>query len=791
MGSDRGPTPFWFSPLRSDPATGPVDNPHQLPHHWVGLSGANYKMSFFAELKRRNVFRVGAAYVIVAWVILQVSDVVLSNIEAPGWVFRAILLLLVIGLPVILIFAWAFELTPEGIKRETQVDPSATITAQTGAKLNVVITAGLIIAVAYIAIDKLYLSKDGDETTTVTEQSAAAQSEKATTEKSIAVLPFSNRSANNENAEFFASGIQDELLTLLSRLGDLKVISRTSVESLDPNLSIPKIGTLLGVATILEGQVQRAGDKVRINVQLIDAAKEDHLWANIYDRELTADSVFQVQSEIATAITEALHVQLSASDEALIHAVPTQNTEALNLYMLGQDQLSRGSFESYRKAANYFKEATTLDPQYAQAWVAIATAANRLQITGSIDQAEYESMAEGPITTALKLNDRLPGAYAELGTLKWLTGDFAAAGAAFEKALQLNPRDGLSLLSYGRFLRSTNRPLQALPYLQTALETDPLSPELLFELGKVEMYSGHADKAVAYGKQILEMNPTLVNGTTILLQGYYAMGRYDLAWPAFVKGIAMDPGDYENWSHAGLLVDALGDRELADRYIGRALALGPGKPAVLKCQAQLLTLHGQSAEAIAIARDALEARLDGRWGSTSIFLRLVRDEALRTGNYDDAVRWYRERHPELFSKSPTINDTSIPTVNIGNVQDAIDLALLLRRSGDAQTADWLLDEALEFYRNTGPDVVHGSIQTLIDVELFAMRGDPKAALDAFSQAIDGGWYADWQLTLTSPNLDSIRNDPEFNVLVDKLKAKMATQLNIVKALPYQGEADLR
>ena len=411
-------------------------------------------MSFFSELKRRNVFRVGIAYVVVAWLILQIADVILGNIDAPGWVFQVILLLLSIGFPVILLFAWAFELTPEGIKREKEVDRTQAITTQTGQKLNRIIIATLLIAVAYFAVDKFVLTKAPDSKGPMTAQVTAEPQAASPSKASIAILPFTNRSANNENAEFFALGIQDELLTLLSQIGELKVISRTSVERLDPNLSIPEIGALLGVSTILEGQVQRAGDQLRINVQLIDASKEDHLWASIYDRSLTAGNVFKIQSDMARAIADALHIQLSPKDEALIQTVPTQNTAALNKYMLGREQLGRGSFGSLDKAMTYFKNAAELDPNYAQAWAAIAETANRMLQTGSIDEAHYFSIAEGAVNNAIRLNSRLPSAHAQLGTLRWHSGDMPAAEAAYQKALQLNPRDAPSLLAFGRYLRT-------------------------------------------------------------------------------------------------------------------------------------------------------------------------------------------------------------------------------------------------------------------------------------------------------------------------------------------------
>lgn len=750
--------------------------------------GSHTRMSFIAELKRRNVFRVGIAYLVVAWLILQVSDVILGNIEAPGWVFRVIMLMLSIGFPVILLFAWAFEMTPDGIKREKLVNPAETITAQTGQKLNGVIIGALILAVGYIAVDKFVLSGedpaviDGGiavSADTLSAETAAA----ARSTNSIAVLPFTNRSANNENAEFFALGIQDELLTLLSQLGELKVISRTSVERLDPNLSIPKIGALLGVATILEGQVQRAGDEVRINVQLIDTAKEDHLWASIYDRTLTAGNIFEIQSDIARAITDALHIQLSANDEAVMQAVPTQNTEALNQYMLGQQQLGRGSFESYAKALEFFRQATELDAGYAQAWAAIAETANQMLQTGSIDEPEYFSIAEGAVDNAMQLNNRLPAAYAQLGTLRWRSGDLPAAEAAYQKALQLNPRDSDSLHAFGRYLRTTNRPKEAIPIFLKARETDPLSAELLFELGKSEMYSGNADKTVAYGQQILAINPSLTNGRVILLQAYLALGQYDLAWSGFMKTIESDPTDFETWGHAGSLADTLGDTELATRYISHALTIGPNKPAVLKCQAQVLTNQGQGDKALAIARDALAAGLANRWGSDEFFLRLVRDDAINSGEFEEALSAYRKRYPELFQRSPMIG---IDTIN-----SATNLVLLLQRAGKQADANTLLDASIAWYQETGPDVVHGTLSNMVDVELLALRGDAQGALKALREAIDGGWTSDWRWYVAGHNLESIRDTKEFKSLIAKLEAKMATQLQAIKELPNLGAADLR
>ncbi len=730
-------------------------------------------MSFIKELKRRNVIRVAIAYAVATWLLIEVSATTFPMLKLPEWTATFVTVLLLIGFPVALIFAWAFELTPEGLKKEKDVDRSESITHITGRRLDFIIIGVMTITIAFLLADKFFLGGP----------SSTGDAEIVATGQSIAVLPFENRSAAAENAEFFAAGVHDELLTLLSKLGDLKVISRTSVERLDSNISIPEISALLGVTTVLEGQVQRAGNRLRINAQLINATTEDHMWANTYDRELTAENIFDVQSDIARTIAKALHARLSASDDALLDAVPTEDTEALNLYLLGRQLVKRGSFESHRQADRYFREATELDPEYAQAWVAITDNYNHMFLTGQISEREYIAAAEPPIMRALSLDDRLPEAHAQLAALRWRTGDLDAAELAYEKALELNPKDARSLLAYGMYMRMNGRPGETIPMLERALENDPLSVEILFELGKAEMYTGHPDKNVAYSKRILEIDPASVYGYTGLVQAYFWMGRFDLMWPWYLKAMSTDPDDFEFWAHAALDLSELGASDWADRYMDRALALGPDEPAPLKCYAQLLVYRGNNEQALAIARRALEAGLHDRWSSNQVFLRLVRDDALQTGDYDDAQYWYRDRHPELFGDTPEI------TVN--NVNAAADLALLLQRAGENETADRLLDAGLAWHRQSQPPGVHGYLINIVDVEMLALRGEREAALGTLRAAVDKGWRAGWRWATASENLASLKDAPEYQVIIARLESDMATQLEAMRQLPYLGEFDLR
>jgi TolB-like protein len=728
-------------------------------------------LSLFNELKRRNVFKVAAVYVVVGWLLLQVSDTLVPALHLPTWFHSGVAFVLIMGFPVAIIFAWAFELTPEGLKKEKEIDSSQSIAHKTGRQLNFVIIAVLAIAVVFL-LGKTWLADDSASVDTA-----------AVVEQSIAVLPFENRSADAENAEFIAVGVHDELLTLLSKLGGLKVISRTSVERLDQDLSIPEIGALLGVATVLEGQVQRAGDRLRINVQLINATREDHLWATTYDGELSASNIFDVQSDIARMIADELHLQLSASDDRVLDTAPTSSTEALQDYMLGRQLVERGKFESFEQAVRYFTEATEIDPNYAEAWVAIAYTKNRMFQTGLIDLQGYVAGAEPAISRALEINNTLPEAHAELAILQWLTGDIDAAEASFKKALDLGSGDSRSLASYGNYLRMTGRPREAIPVLKKSLEGNPLSVETLFELGKAEMYAGQPEQFQIRAQKILEIDPLSVHGYIANLQANHWMGRYDLMWPWYIKSMASDPEDYELWGHLAMYSSYVGGTEWVDRYMDRALELGPNEPAVLRSYVIVLQRRGEFDAAVEIARDALEAGLADRWQSNEVFLRFVRDDVLRSGNFEDAMTWYRDRHPELFLDTPGIA--------VGNVNAAADLALLLQRAGESAAADTIIDAGLAWFRRTQPEGVHGYLVGIVDVEFLALDGQTQAALDTLQQAVDSGWRSHWPAIIRNKTLDSLRDEPQFQQITAQLEEDMARQLKAIRALPNMGELDLR
>src|SRR5881397_3433694 len=316
--------------------------------------------NFFSELKRRNVYKVAVAYAVVAWLTIQAASIFLPAFNAPQWAMQIVILILVVGFPIALVFSWAFEITPEGIKRESEIEADESITHHTGRKI-----VALTIVLAVVATGLLIFQFVRARST-----SSLSTNASSVTNKSIAVLPFDNLSGDPQNA-YFSEGVQDEILTRLAKIAELKVISRTSTQRFKsaPN-DLRQIAQQLGVANILEGSVQKANDQVRVNVQLINAITDAHLWADTYDRKLT--DIFVIESDIAKTIADTLQAKLSRSAEHVLASRPTENPEAHELYLKGRYFWNRRTGENLKKAADYFQQAIGKDPQYALAYSGLA-----------------------------------------------------------------------------------------------------------------------------------------------------------------------------------------------------------------------------------------------------------------------------------------------------------------------------------------------------------------------------------------------------------------------------------
>ena len=433
--------------------------------------------NLFEELKRRNVVRVGIAYLIMGWIIMQIVDVLAQTLVLPEWFGRAVLVLLLVGLPLALFFSWAFELTSEGLKKTEEVDADASITHSTGRKLDRMIIGALVLAVVFLVYDRFSTSATAPPPAPV-EKGAITTSAAPT--KSIAVLPFSNLSSNPETDSFVA-GLHDDLLTQLSKINDLKVISRTSVlRYAATTRSMKEIAAELGVATIMEGGVQRAGNRVRINVQLIDSATDEHLWAETYDRVLTTENVFDIQSEITRQIAAALEAVLTPAEVAGLAERPTDSLAAYEAYLnskLLEERYNDTGDDVLDEAIAAARLAVELDPEFVAAWSQLAQV--------YLARFWWEGRNQGDASAALAAIESAraiePDA-AEVGlTLGlyhyWVNFDYAAALPELERVLTVEPGNEQAWAIRGWVLRRAGRWDEALDSMKKATSLNPNSVE--------------------------------------------------------------------------------------------------------------------------------------------------------------------------------------------------------------------------------------------------------------------------------------------------------------------------
>lgn len=493
--------------------------------------------NFFAELKRRNVYKVAVAYAIVAWLLIQAASILFPTFEAPAWVMKVVVTAIIFGFPVALILAWAFELTPEGIKREKDVAPNESIARTTGRKLVGTTVALAVIAAGLFAFQFLR-SKSATTIPGIT-STPSAPSAGPISEKSIAVLPFENLSRDPENA-FFASGIQDEILTRLAKIGALKVISRTSTQQYQSKpQSLTEIAKQLGVANILEGSVQKAGDRVRITVQLISALSDSHLWADTYDRKLI--DTFGVESDVAQKIASSLEAQLTGSEQRAIAARPTENTEAYQLYLKGKFFWNKRTGDDLKAAADLFRQAAEVDPSYANAYAGVAQADLLIPVFGAGAPRDFFPKAKVAAERAIELDETSAEGHSALAMLLCFDFKFPAAEAEFRRAIQLNPNYATAHHWFGNsLLVSLGRFDEGIREGERAVELDPLSLIINADLGSTFMIGRRYDEAIAQLRRTLALDGNFSYAHWNLGEALYLKGDVNAAIAEYEKARALD-----------------------------------------------------------------------------------------------------------------------------------------------------------------------------------------------------------------------------------------------------------
>jgi TolB-like protein/Flp pilus assembly protein TadD len=447
--------------------------------------------NFFSELKRRNVYKVAIAYAVIAWLLMQIASQIFPFFEIPNWAVRLVVLLLIIGFPIALIIAWAFEATPEGIKLTEAADASGQ-RSRGGAWIYIVVI-GLALSVGLFFLGRYTASRKQTESTELPQ-------------KSIAVLPFENLSEEKGNA-YFADGIQDEILARLSKISDLKVISRTSTQkykSAPDNLR--EIAKQLGVANILEGSVQKAADQVRVNVQLINALNDAHLWSDIYDRKLT--DIFAVESDIAKTIADTLEAKLTHTEQSAIAARPTEDNEAHELYLKGRYFFGKRTVEDLKRAIDYFNQALAKDPNYAPAYAGIADSYVLLPEYSNESSTELYPKARAAAEKALAIDNDLAEAHVSLGLLHGADFNLNPSKREFERALKLNPNYAAAHYFLGLTVLAPLGQLdQALAELKRAVELDPFSAIMNTNFGLCYILARRYPEAIAQLRKATELDP--------------------------------------------------------------------------------------------------------------------------------------------------------------------------------------------------------------------------------------------------------------------------------------------
>jgi TolB-like protein/Tfp pilus assembly protein PilF len=728
-------------------------------------------VSFIDELKRRNVFRVGIAYVIVAWLIAQVADLVLDNIDAPRWLMQAVLLLLGLGLPLALFFAWAFELTPEGLKKEKDVDRAQSITRHTGRKLDWAIMVVLVLALGYLGYDKFGATvkdpaarpAEGPVAAEMAQQ-AAATGVVATGHKSIAVLPFANRSNREEDA-FFTEGIHDDLLTHLAKIGSLKVISRTSVlRYRDSGKSIPEIAAELNVGTVLEGGIQRSGDQVRINVQLIDAKTDEHLWAEIFDRQLTAENLFAIQSEISTAIATALEATLSPQEKSRLGGVPTSDMAAYNAYLRGRQLQARRKSADLEQAMVEFRRATELDPRYALAWVGVADTGKLLSIYATLPLNEALAMQEQAARKALAIDPDLGEAHASLADVYKSREQYAEAEAAFLRAIELSPNYASAYQWYSGMLSGMpDRLPEALAMMEQAAQLDPLSSIIQSNLGRELAALGRFDEAEGRFLRLIDLDPDFAPGYSGLADLYsFSLGRFAEGSKWLARAREKDPGNIS------LLLDQVSIRlNVGDEAGARAL------------QRQMLDIDPQS-WAVGAA-DMLANLSQGNYAGAIEAVQWIQP---KLANLPSVQAWVAftyllngdfARARELMAQAyPGWEDPhQWPRMIREQTSMSCVVAGIFSKSGDAARAEELVGQTIAYYDSLAARIQHAD--ALAPLDCWALRGDDEQALAMLETQVAHGHIAGWWLNYQWPWWNELRATPRFQAAMQMIQDKVTEQ----------------
>ncbi len=720
-------------------------------------------VSFFSELKRRNVWRVGIAYVISSWLFLQVLELVASLAGAPEWIGKFFLGLLVIGLPIALVLSWVYELTPDGVKREKDVVRDRSITHETGARLNKITIGVFVIAVVWVVADRVLLNA-----TPANEPPPAVREEIVATEpadKSIAVLPFMNMS-DDSGAGHFSDGLADTVLHKLAQIQTLRVVARnSSFQFRGQNVDIREVGNQLNVATILEGSVQAAGNQIRVTAQLIDVANGYHLWSGNFDREL--DDVFAIQDEIAEEVVAALQVSLGDEDAARLARRDTGNVDAFREYSIALRAMDEFSFESLDRALAHLDRAIEIDPQYVTAWASKANAYRLQNRLGSITDEQYGELATPVVEQALELDAGLPLALALRAELAYESGDRDIALLQIDEAVELAPNDATILNVYSSLLIQELRPQEAAEVRLKALEVDPLSIPLHQSAAGLLGRLGRDDEARALIERMRQLNPDAPVAYWAMSYNDSYNGRWAQAVMNMVKAHQLDSRDPIGPTDIGYYMLALGLDEEADAWMAKAREINPEHPTSL---ASLIARRrgDPDEETIQVAREMLIAGVPDENGALAAALDVLQIEAYRSGYFGEILTWLERIHPEFFDPSLNILDR--------HAARATDVGHLMIDAGLEEQGHRL--KALGRARLDADDQAYGYRAEYWHFYFAARSGNRERALEVLEDLVESPIFDTLNFlrdTRNMPWIQAYATEPAFRAFEESFERRAAEQ----------------
>jgi len=701
----------------------------------------------FTELRRRNIFRVAGVYAVTGWILSQASGVLEEALNLPSWFDTIVVVLVLIGFPIAILLAWAFEMTPEGMKRTESVEDGDSIAAKTGRKLDFAILAGLIL-VAGVVVGNRFLPQKA-ATPEITQQTQTPITNEIDEKPSIAVMPFEDFSAAKDQ-EYFARGISEELLNVLSRIDGLKVSSRTSSFAFkEREASTGEIAEALGVKHILEGSIRKSGTTLRITAQLIDTSTDQHMWSETYDRPLTADNIFAIQDEIAAAIVAELKGRLSLAP--IKQAPRTSSLEAYELYLRARIQMNQRKPETLRAAEAGFKQVITLDPEFAPAYSGLAD--TYMLMISYTDMREEESLklARPNVERALQLAPNSAESLTTASMLANQNNEFEKAVAFADRAIAANPNHADAYLRKFNALSSTYNGHEHLAIIEKARILDPLSPVILSNLGYTQLRIGDRAGARQTMADNARWNPDSLFGFGGLAGLDYQDGKYASAHSLLKDAQALNPEDVRT------------QNSLANLYMDVAMydtAFATSKQS--DDRAIALLLMGKRQQSLKLALDNEEN------GNPSYILYMH-------GNLEDA-------YPHIRKLVIDFNVLG-QAASIDTAEMFVTLAYVMQKNGDGD-ADIFIGK-LEAYLGTGSasDKILG-LDLITGIKLQMLKGDTDAAYIWLDRYLDLG-FADIPL-LKEPIFDTLRGTPEFEQRVSRMAknaAKYRTEIEAQLANP--------